>query len=116
MTGLIPSNACLGEPSVEWCCTCQARTVVSRPIITHQGVVGSLRHCEPCRLREAAMSAVSRPVPVEPCIGCGIPKRIDTECGASERCIERNRLWREQAQRFVTRSPSLADYDDRRPA
>lgn len=29
-------------------------------------------------------------VPIEPCRGCGTPKRIDSECAASEQRIARN--------------------------
>jgi hypothetical protein len=46
-------------------------------------------------------------VPIEPCRGCGTPKRIDTECAASEECIVRNRQWRlEQEARMRRTEPT----------
>jgi len=42
-------------------------------------------------------------VEIAPCRGCGIPKRIDTECVASDRCIELQRIWREEHAAWMRR-------------
>lgn len=47
----VPSNACLGEPQLAWCVECGDWCAMSAPIITHRGVIATMRCCPTCEER-----------------------------------------------------------------